>query len=117
MGAGKTSILNLLKKSFKCVDEPAREILKQQRKIDGTGVPEKDAALFNSLMLSEMTKQYNSHLNDNEIIIFDRGILDVVVYSELLHTPLNDSLLAADEYRYNKHVFLFNGWEEVAAIY
>ena len=113
MGAGKSTVLNLLKQSFQCIDEPAREILKQQRKINGTGVPEKDASLFNSLMLAEMTKQYNSHLDNKEIIIFDRGIPDVAAYSELLNTDPENSLKAANVYRYNKNVFLFNGWENI----
>ena len=113
MGAGKTTILNLLKEHFKCIDEPARQILKEQRKVNGTGVPEKDAALFNSLMLSEMIKQYNSYIDDKEIIIFDRGIPDVIAYSELLNTDPEDSIKATNNFRYNKNVFLFNGWEDI----
>ena len=41
MGAGKSTVLNSIKeKGILCIEEPAREILKEQRKINGAGVPE-----------------------------------------------------------------------------
>ena len=41
MGAGKSTVLGELKnKGLTCVAEPAREILAEQRTIDGAGVPE-----------------------------------------------------------------------------
>ena len=114
MGAGKSTVLQKIReKGFNCVDEPAREILKEQRKINGNGVPEKNAWMFNRLMLSRMIYQYKSNIDKDYIIIFDRGIPDITGYSELLNTETESSSAASEEFRYNKHVFLFKGWEEI----
>ena len=114
MGAGKsTAIQKINERGFFCIEEPAREILKEQRKINGTGVPEKNPEEFNQLMLSRMILQYNINIDKNDIIIFDRGIPDIIGYSELLNTESESSSAASEEFRYNKHVFLFKGWEEI----
>ena len=113
MGAGKTTVINILKEKYKCVDEPARVILKEQRTAGGTGVPEKDAGLFNLLMLERMISQYKNNLRDNNVVIYDRGIADIAAYSKLLNTEMESSLKAAKELRYNKSIFMFRGWEEI----
>jgi predicted ATPase len=114
MGAGKTTVLNKIKeRGYLCIDEPARIILKEQRETDGDGVPEKNAEFFNELMLSRMISEYENNLLYKEIIIFDRGIPDIIAYSELLETKKKRSEQAAVEFRYNKHVFMFNGREEI----
>lgn len=116
MGAGKTTVLNLLRTAgYKCINEPAREILKEERGINGMGVPEKDANLFNQLMLERMIDKYNEYLESKEVTIFDRGIADIIAYAELLGTDPNAVLTASKEYRYNKFVFMFNGWEKIYA--
>lgn len=113
MGAGKTTVLNELKKKFKCVDEPARKILKEQREISGDGVPEKNTEMFNNLMLSEMIAQYKDNTSAEGIVFFDRGVPDIIAYAELLTTSSKASANASVKYRYNKYVFMFNGWEEI----
>ena len=51
MGAGKSAVLDALAAmDFRCIVEPARVVLKEQRQHGGMGVPEKDPALFNMLM-------------------------------------------------------------------
>ncbi len=114
MGAGKSTVLQKIReKGFNCVEEPAREILKEQRKINGNGVPEKNAEEFNLLMLQRMIRRYDNNINKKEVIIFDRGIPDIIGYSQLLNTERETSSAASEEFRYNKHVFLFKGWEEI----
>lgn len=116
MGAGKTTVINKIKeKGYLCINEPARIILKEQRKTGGDGVPEKNAEFFNELMLSRMISDYENNLLSEEIIIFDRGIPDIIAYSELLETRKEMSEKAAGEFKYNKHVFMFNGWKEIYA--
>jgi len=114
MGAGKSTVLQKIReKGFKCAEEPAREILKEQRKINGNGVPEKNAEEFNYLMLQRMILQYESNINKKEIIVFDRAIPDIIGYSQLLNSEKETSSAASEELRYNKHVFLFKGWKEI----
>ncbi|MBS1494130.1 MAG: AAA family ATPase [Bacteroidetes bacterium] len=114
MGAGKSAVLNEIKKqNYICIDEPARIVLKEQREINGEGVPEKNATVFNQLMLDKMISQYKTNININEPVIFDRGIADIIAYSQLLNTNEDESTKSAKEYRYNKNVFMFNGWNEI----
>lgn len=114
MGAGKTTVINKIReKGYRCVDEPARIILKEQRETGGDGVPEKNAEYFNELMLSKMITEFENNLLSKEVIIFDRGIPDIIAYSELLETKKEMSEQAAEEFRYNKYVFMFNGREEI----
>lgn len=113
MGAGKSTVLNQLKNSFKCIDEPARIILKEERERGGDGVPEKNPERFNELMLMRMLVEYDENLASEEIIIFDRGVPDIIAYSELLNTNSYPSVTSAKKYRYNKFVFMFNGWEKI----
>lgn len=113
MGGGKSTILQELSKlGYKCIAEPARQILKEQRAAGKDGTPDKNPALFSELMLEKMISDYESNLGDSNIIIFDRGIADVVAYAELLKTDKSAALKAANEYKYNCHVFMFGAWEE-----
>jgi predicted ATPase len=114
MGGGKSTILQEISKlEYKCITEPARQILKEQRTAGKNGTPDKNPALFNELMLEKMISDYESNLGDSSIIIFDRGIADVVAYAELLKTDKTAALKAANEYKYNCHVFMFDAWEEI----
>lgn len=114
MGAGKSTVLSILRKmKCVCIEEPARVILKEQRSTGGMGVPEVNAELFNKLMLSRMILQFESNSGNESVIIFDRGIADIVAYSYLLNTDAEESRAAAEKYRYNRHVFFFDGWKEI----
>ncbi len=114
MGAGKTTVLNKIREQgYFCIDEPARIILKEQRAIGGDGVPEKNPELFNKLMLERMISEYKNNLERNEVVVFDRGIPDIIAYADILQTKKEMSEIAAEEFRYNKHVFMFNGCEEI----
>lgn len=114
MGAGKSAVLAALKAmDFKCIAEPARIVLKEQRKIKGTGVPEKDPALFNMLMLDKMLHNYERNLDSESPVIFDRGLPDLISYAELLGTDALKSKIASEKYIYNRTVFAFNAWKEI----
>ncbi len=114
MGAGKSAVLEALAAmDFRCIVEPARVVLKEQRQQNGMGFPEKDPALFNMLMLEKMLGDYSANLHINAPVIFDRGVPDLIAYAVLLGTDKNKHEVAAGEYRYNPFVFLFNAWEEI----
>lgn len=114
MGAGKSAVLDALAAmDFRCIVEPARVVLKEQRQQNGMGVPEKDPALFNMLMLEKMHGDYSANLHINAPVIFDRGVPDLIAYAGLLGTDKSKHEAAAGECRYNPIVFLFNAWEEI----
>lgn len=114
MGAGKSAVIDALRSmDFRCIAEPARIILKEQRRLNGKGVPEKDPALFNMLMMEKMLSDYEGNLNAAEPVIFDRGVPDLIAYAELLGTDKSKHETAAAKCVYNPLVFLFRAWEDI----
>lgn len=114
MGAGKTSILNKLKNlGFLCIAEPAREILAEQRSIEGDALPENDPALFTQLMLSRSLFQYKTLETYQGPIIFDRGIPDNLAYASLFELDMPMIKKAIKHYRYNPQVLFLDAWEEI----
>ena len=114
MGAGKSAILSRLSGcEVRCVPEPAREILAEQRLIRATGVPEKNAELFSMLMLSRSIHDYYENCSIGEPVVFDRGIPDVIAYARLFSLDEAAYINAAMEFRYNPMVFYFPAWEDI----
>ena len=113
-GTGKTTILREISQSgYKIVSEPARQILAEQRKIEGRGVPETDPGLFCKLILDRATATYIDHAGANELVFFDRGIPDVLAYLDHFKLDNGAALSAANEHRYNKHVFFTSPWRAI----
>jgi predicted ATPase len=50
-GSGKTAILDGVGADIRCVGEPAREVLPEQRSAGGAGTPDRDPWLFVDLLL------------------------------------------------------------------
>jgi predicted ATPase len=114
MGGGKSAVLSRLRDSgIHCVPEPAREILAEQRLIQATGVPEKNADLFGMLMLSRSIHNYLENSPAEQSVIFDRGIPDMVAYARLFGLDGTSYANAAEEFRYNPRVFYFPAWGEI----
>ena len=114
MGSGKSTVLKILsKKKLLVVDEPARQILLEQRSISGNGVPEKDPLLFTQLLLSRAIYQYKCMQHSTMPILFDRGIPDNIAYARLFGIDLPAAENAAQLIRYNTSVFIFPPWEEI----
>ena len=116
MGAGKSTIIkHLREKDYLCTDEPARQIIEEQRSIDGEGIYDRNPELFNQLMLSRSIYQYKSNYNYYGPVIFDRGIPDMIAYAELSKINKDVYMNASRVYLYNKNVFMLNGWKEIYA--
>jgi predicted ATPase len=114
MGGGKSTLLREIRKAgIRCVSEPAREILAEQRSIASEGVSEHNPELFCKLMLSRSLQNYNQRMNASEVQVFDRGIPDMIAYAELCSIASTSFYKASDQYRYNLRVFFFAGWEEI----
>jgi len=95
-GSGKTAILDRLGNEFRCVDEPAREILAEQRATGGSGTWDQDASLFVHLLLQRSIKKYAMARTSGETVIFDRGIPDCIVYADRAGTDPTPCLEAVD---------------------
>lgn len=114
MGGGKSTILAELRKlGLTAIDEPARQILAEQRNIGGVGVPEQDPQLFTDLLLSRAIFQYNQFQDHPAPIIFDRGIPDNICYANFFDLSTTTASAASKQYRYNSKVFYVPGWKEI----
>lgn len=112
-GSGKTAILARLGKEFRCVEEPAREVLAEQRATGGSGTWDRDASLFVHLLLQRSIEKYEMARTSGETVIFDRGIPDCIVYAVLAGADPRPSLEAIDGYRYESHVLFLDPWRDI----
>ncbi len=112
MGAGKSSVLKLLKDDFSVIHECARTILAEQRSFLGHGVPEGNPNLFCELLLSRTLYQYKTQ-KDNQLVIFDRGLPDIIAYASFFGLELTHYKKCAELNRYNNKVLLLEPWEEI----
>jgi len=114
MGSGKSAIIEqFIKMQLKCVPEPARQILQEQRTILARGVPEMEANLFTQLMLSWATSFYLENFATETLSVFDRGIPDLIAYAELFGLDTKIYYSSATLYKYNPCVFWFKGWKDI----
>jgi len=101
MGAGKSTILKSLRiLGITCIDEPAIQILAEQRGIEGDGVPDRDPKLFTDLLLSRSIHQFKQMENHKGHVIYDRGIPDNIAYAELFALHKNRVKVAHNTYCY-----------------
>lgn len=114
MGAGKSTILkNLRNLGITCIDEPARQILAEQRGIIGDGVPDRDPKLFTDLLLSRSIYQFKQMENHKGPVIYDRGVPDNIGYANLFDLDKKSVTNAANQYRYNKRIFFLPAWKKI----
>jgi predicted ATPase len=112
-GTGKTAILDVLGRDMRCTAEPAREILAEQRAIQGTGTPDRDPSLFMDLLLRRSIEKYEEARRREGVAVFDRGIPDCVAYAAVLGVDPTPSLLAVGKHRYAREVFFFEPWKDI----
>jgi predicted ATPase len=73
-GSGKTTILDHVGARVRCVGEPAREVLAEQRSVDGIGTPDRDASLFLDLLLERSMDNRVAAERCEGSVVFDRRI-------------------------------------------
>lgn len=113
-GSGKSSVLQVLKnKGIMVIDEPAREIIAEQRLIGGAGIYEKNPNLFINLMLSRSIYQFKQYLKSDDVIIFDRGIPDFLGYADLAGIDSSIYMNAANVFRYHHTVLHMPFWDAI----
>src|SRR6266498_582616 len=103
-GSGKTAILSRLRSEFRCVDEPAREVLAEQRGIGGIGTWDQDRFLFAHLLLQRSIEKYQAAHRSGRTVIFDRGIPDCGVYAVRADADPTPSLAAVEVFRYHRRL-------------
>ena len=114
-GSGKTSVLHLLgKKGYSIIEESGRKIIQQQIAIKGVALPWDNQVKFRDIMLQYAIDDYLSIEESNNTVFFDRGIVDIIGYTQLIGGVVPDQLNdLAKMYQYNETVFIFPPWEEI----
>lgn len=111
-GGGKSTLLSeLASRGFHVVEEPGRQIVKEQIAINGDALPWSNPEKFLDLALSRYIHQFNSQ-RGQRLIFFDRGIIDAL---QLDFSQPDYFQRAAQNFRYNRLVFLVPPWEEIFA--
>ena len=112
-GSGKSAVLDSIGTLIRCIGEPAREILAEQRAIDGDGTYDRDASLFVELLLQRSIDKHVAAQTEAGPVLFDRGVPDCVAYAALMGIDPSPSIRAAERYRYHDEVFMLAPWAEI----
>ncbi|NRA68029.1 MAG: ATP-binding protein [Pseudobacteriovorax sp.] len=114
-GTGKTTLLNEMAQSFPVVAEPARQIIAEQRAIDGDALWDKSPYLFIQLILSRHMSAFNEarHRTSDRLVLFDRGVTDCIAYASQASIDTDAFSRAARHYRYDLRVFYCPLWHEI----
>jgi predicted ATPase len=114
-GSGKTTLIEALAaQGFRSSPEAGRAIIRDQRAIDGQGLPWADRALFAELMLGADMRSYREAPAEPEMVIFDRGIPDIAGYLRLCSLAIPGHVdRAARQFRYRREVFIAPPWPEI----
>ncbi len=109
-GSGKSSLMQeIASRGFKVIHETGRQVVKEQNYIEGDALPWKDWKKFIDLTVSRTMYQYNSMLDEDEIVFFDRAIIDQIGWK---NAPVYLTK-AALKYRFNETVFVTPPWKEI----
>ena len=115
-GSGKTAVLKGLGTGVHTVDEPAREVIAEQRAIGGAGTSEQDPAMFVALLLQRSIDKHRDAVRSTApLVLFDRGVPDCVAYAAVSGVDPAEGLAAARRYRYHPEVLILERWEQIYA--
>jgi predicted ATPase len=114
-GSGKTALIDELKKrGYRCVEEVARHVIREQMRVDGDALPWKNLQHFKQAMLARFIETYMQAIEEGEVTIFDRDVLDLIAYDRLTRTVSSEELQkAVRSLVYNNKVFIIPPWEEI----
>ena len=115
-GVGKTAVLNMLRDNgHTCIQEAARDIIRNQQSQNGEALPWKNKEEYKKLMLYKSVKDYQkASKQKQQITFFDRGIPDTLAYAHLEGLTVSKNLrFYSQQYRYNATVFIFPPWREI----
>lgn len=114
-GSGKSTLIGALSRAgYATFPEAGRAIIQKQVAIGGQALPWIDPRLFAETMLSWDMKSYYLAEQFNGPVFFDRGVVDVIGYLHLMDIPVPEPIQeAAENFRYNRSVFVAPPWEEI----
>ncbi|HEY7087618.1 MAG TPA: AAA family ATPase [Tepidisphaeraceae bacterium] len=114
-GSGKSTLTGALSElGIRHMPEGGRAIIQDQVAIGGSALPWSDRRSFAELMMAWELRSYREALSHSGVVLFDRGIPDVVGYLTLCGLQIPPHMLrAAGSFRYNRQVFIAPPWPEI----
>lgn len=115
-GTGKTTLIEeLRRRGICCIEEGARKIIQDEMASGGDALPWKNIKKCIELMIARSIDAYYEAVNAGEnVVIFDRGVLDYLGFAYRTQTPISHELEnTAKSLLYNKMVFIAPPWEEI----
>jgi predicted ATPase len=112
-GTGKTAVVRAMPSDVVVVQEPARDVLAEQRAAGRPISNDGDEDRFVDLLLRRSIEQFDYALRLDGTILFDRGIPDCIAYAAYLGADMRRSLEASESHRYQPPVLLLTPWEEI----
>lgn len=114
-GGGKSALLaEMASRGYDVSTEVGREIVKEQLRTGGRGLPWEDALLFVELAANRAAARHREGASRDGPVLFDRSVIDVVSYLDFkgLKTPQDLSRLV-EACRYAQTVFMTPPWPEI----
>jgi predicted ATPase len=115
-GSGKTTLLDRVGAGVRCVPEPARRVLAEQRAVGGSATPERDPQAFVELLLRMTIDDHAAERSGDGVVLFDRGVPDCVAYATLMGVDPAAGIRAAAIHRYAHEVLLLEPWEQIYTV-
>lgn len=114
-GSGKTALIDRLAgEGMAIMPEAGRSIIQAQVEIGGNALPWGDRLLYAELMLSWEMRSYEAASHIGHLVLFDRGLPDIVGYLTLEGLAVAAHICrAAQDLRYNRSVFIAPPWPEI----
>ena len=112
-GSGKSTLLEALAREGEAVSaEPGRQIVKDQLRLGGDGLPWLNKQRFIDLCASHAIREFDRHVGQSGRVFFDRGFIDVASAVELTGLIAPAALEQALRWkRYAPRVFISPPWE------
>ena len=112
-GSGKSTLIAALAQRGEAVAaEPGRQIVKEQIRLGGEGLPWVNPQRFVDLCAERAIRDFDRHLSVHRRTFFDRSFIDVASAVERTGLVAPDSLkVALQSRRYAPLVFISQPWE------
>ncbi len=116
-GSGKSTLLAALaEQGLPHMPEAGRAVIREEVAVGGTALPWDDRDAFADRMLAHDLRSYEEAQSKEGVLLFDRGIPDIIGYRTLCGLRIPDELTRAAEHnRYNRSVFIAPPWQEIYA--
>ncbi len=116
-GSGKSTLLDSLADGgVPHMPEAGRAVIRKEVATGGTALPWDDREAFADRMLAHDLHSYEQARMRKGVLFFDRGIPDIIGYRKLCGLAIPGHLArAAENHRYNRHVFIAPPWAEIYA--